>query len=188
MSRLALAAALSIPLSIQADPPRAEGHVETDEGRIEILGRPVRVGERVDLPEGWFRVEEAGPEDGEVGSFGVVPVDASSEAGSVIPGGVTAAEDPASGGKAARDCAPERSAYLAELWRQSGIEVSSPGALLQGLDGTRRRLMPSAGIRRTSSPPTGTWRSPAGEAPPGARRAPPRGTPPLPGPRARRTR
>lgn len=137
MRRLALAAALSIPLSIQADPPRAEGHVETGEGRIEILGRPVRVGERIDLPEGWFRVEEAGPEDGEVGSFGVVSVEASSAAAPVIPGDVAAAEDPASGGRAARDCAPERSACLAELWRQSGIEVSSPGALLQGLDGTR---------------------------------------------------
>ena len=133
MSRLVLAVALSIPLSIQADPPRAEGRIETDEGRTEILGRPVRVGERVDLPEGWFRVEEAGPEDEEVGAFSVVSADASGEAGPVIPGDVAAAGDPASGEKASRDCAPERSAYLAELWRQSGIEVSSPGALLQGL-------------------------------------------------------
>ncbi|HEY6100080.1 MAG TPA: hypothetical protein VIW03_11655, partial [Anaeromyxobacter sp.] len=73
MLRIALVAALSLPLTVGADPPRAEGRIETDEGRVEILGRPVRVGERVELPEGWYRVEEAGPEDGEIGSFSVVP-------------------------------------------------------------------------------------------------------------------
>lgn len=137
MSRLLLAAALSMPLSTLAAPPRAEGRIETDEGRTEILGQPVRVGERVDLPEGWFRVEESGREDGEVGSFSVVSVEGSSKAAEVVAGGVAAAEDPAPRAVVARDCAAERSAYLAELWRQSGIDVSSPGALLQGLDGTR---------------------------------------------------
>ena len=74
MYRRALAFALALALApaapLAAD--RVAGVVQTDQGQVEILGQPVRVGERVDLPEGWYRVEEAGPEDGRVGSFGIV--------------------------------------------------------------------------------------------------------------------
>lgn len=137
MLRLVLAVALAIPLPSRADTPRAEGRIVTDEGRIEILGRPVRVGERVDLPEGWYRVEEAGPVDAEVGSFGVVPAESLDAVAAAAPAGSAEAGDPADGRAGPRDCRAERSAYLAELWRQSGIEVSSPAALVEGLEGSR---------------------------------------------------
>lgn len=137
MFRLAVAAALTIPLAIRASPPRAEGRIETDEGRTEILGRPVRVGERIDLPEGWFRVEEAGTEDENVGSFSIVPAESFGGAMVASADGVAEAGDPGPPGKAAPDCRAERSAYIAELWRQSGIDVSSPGAVIEGLEGSR---------------------------------------------------
>ncbi len=137
MFRLAAAAALSIPLAVWAAPPRAEGRIETDEGRTEILGRPVRVGERVDLPEGWFRVEEAGREDGDVGSFTVVPAESFGGTAATSVDAVAEAGDPGPAGKGPPDCRAERSAYIAELWRQSGIDVSSPGAIIEGLEGNR---------------------------------------------------
>lgn len=135
MLRLALAAALALPLCAAADTPRAEGRIETDEGKVEILGRAVRVGERVELPEGWYRVEEAGPEDSETGSFAVVPVETFASATAPPVTASADATDPAQSRMRRRDCRAERSAYLAELWRQSGIEVSSPGALVEALDG-----------------------------------------------------
>lgn len=137
MLRLAVAAALSIPLAAWAEPPRAEGRIETDEGRTEILGRPVRVGQRIDLPEGWFRVEEAGTEDQGVGSFTVVPAESFEASAAAPAGGVAEAGDPGAASAVARSCQAERSAYIAELWHQSGIDVSSPGAVLEGLDGGR---------------------------------------------------
>jgi hypothetical protein len=135
MLRIALAAFLALPLTVRADPPGAEGRIVTDEGKAEILGRPVRVGERVDLPEGWFRVEEAGPEDAEIGSFSVVPVEAFATAGAPAVTAAATAGDPAQSRPRRRDCRAERSAYLAELWRQSGIEFSSPAALIDALEG-----------------------------------------------------
>jgi hypothetical protein len=138
MSRLALALALSLALAVpgpaRAD-PTAAGRIQTDEGTIEILGRPVKVGEKIETPEGWLRVEEAGPEDREVGSFGVVSADAfgaGADAGAA--GTVAAAGDPAHRPAAPRDCRAERSAYLSELWRASGIEVSAPDAVIEGLE------------------------------------------------------
>lgn len=137
MSRLAaaLAAALSLPLAASAEPPpAAAGRIESDEGRIEILGRPVRVGERIELPEGFLRVEEAGPEDDRVGSFGIVSAE-SLRADAPIAVEVVGADDPADAGPSLPDCRAERAAYVAELWRASGIEVSDPAALLDGLEG-----------------------------------------------------
>lgn len=135
MRRLTAAlAALALAAPASAEPPAA-GRIETDEGTIEILGRPVKVGERIETPEGWIRVEEAGPEDGEVGSFGVVSAEsfgAGADPGAATP--AAAAGDPGDRPAAPRDCRPERAAYLAELWRQSGIEVSSPDALIEGLE------------------------------------------------------
>lgn len=136
MPRLAfaLAAALALPLVARAEPPRAEGRIDTDEGRVEILGRPVRVGEKLELPEGFIRVEEEGSEDEQVGSFTVVPAETFASAGLVSPGADAAvAGDAAPRVEAPPSCRSERAAYLAELWRQSGIEVSSPDALLEGL-------------------------------------------------------
>lgn len=133
--------------------PRAEGRIDTDEGRIELLGQPVRVGETIELPEGFIRVEEKGTEDRNVGSFSVVPAE-SLRASAVA----LAARPPASrvslagsvedeGGEAGAAGAPrfvrvrgdgacraERSAYLRDLWRLSGIEVADPDALLLGLE------------------------------------------------------
>ena len=141
MTRLAVALGLVVPLALPAAPradPAAEGRIETDEGTIEILGRPVKVGEKIETPEGWIRVEEAGPEDGQVGSFGVVAAEsfaAGADAGAAGP--VASAGDPASRPAAPRDCRAQRAAYLAELWRASGIEVSSPDALIDGLEAGR---------------------------------------------------
>ncbi len=139
MTRVAPALALSLAVALPAVPradPAAEGRIETDEGTIEILGRPVKVGEKIETPEGFIRVDEAGPEDGQVGSFGVVSAAsfaAGADAAAAQP--VATAGDPASRPAAARpDCRAERSAYLAELWRASGIEVSSPGAVIEGLE------------------------------------------------------
>ncbi len=128
-----VAAALVLPLSVSAAPP-AEGRIESDQGRIEILGRPVRVGERIELPEGFLRVEEKGTEDDEVGSFGVVSAQSFTTAPpELAPTGD--AGDPASAAPQAPACAAERAAYLVEIWKQSGIEVSDPAALLEGLQG-----------------------------------------------------
>lgn len=138
MSRLAAVAAavsLAFPAAPYADPPRAEGSIDTDEGRIEILGRPVRVGERIELPEGWIRVEEKGTEDENVGSFGIVPAESFQAVGSPAGDEPALAGDP--GGSPPpqrRDCRAERAAYLAQLWKESGIEFSSPEALLEGLE------------------------------------------------------
>jgi hypothetical protein len=131
-----IAAALSLPLAAAPEAPLASGRIEAAEGRFEILGRPVRVGEKIELPEGFIRVEEEGTEDGEVGSFGVV---AAESVRSAAPA-ATAAEPEEGGAPAAAipggaECRAERAAYLAELWRESGIEVSDPVALLEGLEG-----------------------------------------------------
>lgn len=142
---LAVLGALASPTA-RAEPPRAEGRIETDEGRVEILGRSYRVGETIELPEGFLRIEEAGPEDGQVGSFSVVaarPVAQAEEEAAprqqaqpppdverAAPVTRVAHAAPARG----PDCRPQRAAYLAELMRLSGIEISSPAALLEGLD------------------------------------------------------
>jgi hypothetical protein len=137
MSRTHLAAAAAAVLAaspVRADPPA--GRIESEDGHFEILGRPLRAGDRIDLPEGHLIVEESGPEDDQVGSFGVVSADAPA-AGTSAPAleaeaGGPADAPPAPGGVA---CRPERAAYLAELWRASGIEVKDPVALLEGLEG-----------------------------------------------------
>jgi hypothetical protein len=151
---LTLAAAL---LAVSAAPARAEpagpelasGRIESDEGRVEILGRALRAGDTIRLPEGFLRVEEDGREDREIGSFTVVPArrappvreaapdDAATPASAEAPPpeGPAAAGVPSAPGRATRDCRAERSAYIAELWRQSGIEVSSPADLVEALDG-----------------------------------------------------
>jgi hypothetical protein len=129
-----LAAVLAVPLAASADPPRAEGRSDSDEGHVEILGRPVRVGERVDLPEGWIRVEEKGTEDRDVGSFSVVAAGALAGAGEAASSEIAEAGGMAPASAREPDCRAERAAYLAELWKQSGIEVSSPEAVLEGLD------------------------------------------------------
>jgi hypothetical protein len=128
-----LAAAVVYPLSVPAA-PAAEGRIESDEGRIEILGRPLRAGDRIELPEGFLRVEEQGTEDGEVGSFGVIS-NGALVAVAPAPAAAGGADDPAAASERARACDAERAAYLAELWKQSGIDVSDPAALLEGLQG-----------------------------------------------------
>lgn len=147
-----LLAAVAIAARAQGA-PRAEpptGFVAAQEGGAELLGAPVRVGERVQRPEGWYRVEEAGPEDGAVGSFAVVPAarvapapaeprgapaalgaSTQAEAGAALPnvGVVPVAEgDP---------CRAERSAYLTELLRTQGVVFEDPAGLLEGLEGER---------------------------------------------------
>jgi hypothetical protein len=140
MRRLAVAAVLAAvlaPPSGARAAPTAAGRIETDEGTVEILGRPVKVGERIETPEGYLVVEEAGPEDGEVGSFTVVPAEALASRGasgtSAAAGEVASSGDPAEPKAAVRDCRPQRSAYLRELWRESGIEVKDPDAVIDGL-------------------------------------------------------
>jgi hypothetical protein len=116
----------------------ASGGIQTDEGRIEILGRRIPVGRRIETPEGWFRVEEAGPEDDRVGSFAVVSAASFAAFGAESEGEpAPGAGEPAPAAPAAGpDCRTERSAYLAELWRMSGIEdVKDPEAVIRGLEG-----------------------------------------------------
>jgi hypothetical protein len=136
----------------------ASGRIDSDDGRVEILGRRLRAGDTIELPEGYLRIEEDGREDREVGSFTVVAAarpDAQRDAGGAgaavsarapagaSPAGEGDAPAPASPAppRAAQECRAERSAYLAELWRLSGIEVSAPADLLEGLEG------PDAGPR-----------------------------------------
>lgn len=131
-----LAAALAFVLA--SPTPRAEpaaGRIDAGDSRFEILGRPLRAGDRIDLPEGYLVVEESGPADDDaVGSFGVVPAESFAAAvpPPAAPAEAGAPADPAPGGAA---CTSERSAYLAELWKASGIEVKDPAALLEGLQG-----------------------------------------------------
>jgi hypothetical protein len=142
MSRSLLVAALvSLPLVAAPEPPRAEGRIESGDARVEILGRPYRVGETIQLPEGYLRVEEAGPEDEEVGSFSVVPASspmsvaaASVQAARAAPPAEREAEPVAAARPA--PCRKERAAYLAEVWKQSGIEVSDPAAFLDAFEGS----------------------------------------------------
>ena len=142
LRRLTLAAALvtAAATPARAAPPRAEGRIESDEGRVELLGRPLRAGDRIDLPEGFLRVEEDVPEHGEVGSFAVVsaeafqgtaPTSASEPVSAAEPAEADATALAAAGGPA---CRSERAAYLSELWRMSGIDVKDPVALLEGLE------------------------------------------------------
>jgi hypothetical protein len=96
----------------------------------------VRVGERIETPEGYLVVEEAGPEDGDVGSFSVVSAESfGAAAASRDPGaGEPAAGDPAQRAPAPRSCRAERTAYLSELWREAGIDVKDPAAVIDGLE------------------------------------------------------
>jgi hypothetical protein len=146
MSRLLLATLFALPLSVSAAPP-AEGRIESDGSRLEILGQPVRVGETIQLPEGFIRVEEAGTEDEQVGSFMVVSAEefrasapATRAGASADPAAVTgpAAAGTGSTGAPARPCRTEKAAYLSELWKASGIEVKDPQAVLEGLEAGSR--------------------------------------------------
>lgn len=133
---LPLLLSLAAPATARAQSPvRAEGRIVSDEGRTEILGRPIRAGEKIELPEGFIRVEEEGTEDGEVGSFTVVSAESFADTVPVATGPGVAAEDPAPRPAGARDCRAERARYLSELWRLSGIEVRSPDAVIEGLEG-----------------------------------------------------
>jgi hypothetical protein len=147
MSRtLLVAAALAaLPLASRPEDPRAEGSIEAGTARVEVLGRHYAPGDTIELPEGYLRVEEAGPEDGEIGSFTVVPAAILSRAppaeaaraGAVIPVPVPEREgERAVAPRAGADCSAERAAYLAEIWKQSGIEVSDPQGFLAGLEET----------------------------------------------------
>lgn len=134
MRRAALVLALAVPLAAAADPPRAGGRIDGDDVHVEILGQPVRVGEKLELPEGFIRVEEKGTEDSQVGSFSVVPAETF---GKEAPDGAVASGAdfaPPAAAPAQPECRAERAAYLAELWRESGIQVSDPAALLDGLE------------------------------------------------------
>jgi hypothetical protein len=133
---VAVAAALALALpAARAEAPAAEGRIESEEARFEILGRPLRAGDRIELPEGTLVVEEDAPDDGAVGSFGIVPAE-SFGATSAQPVLAAEAASPAEAGPGGAECQDERGAYLAELWRESGIvDVKDPVALLEGLQG-----------------------------------------------------
>ncbi|WP_242342009.1 hypothetical protein [Anaeromyxobacter terrae] len=160
MSRtfLVVAALAAIPVVSRPEPPLAEGSIDAGDAQVEVLGRRYAPGETIELPEGYLRVEEAGPEDDEIGSFSVVPAaalaraeapaaataerhaprtGASEQPSSVTVTGMGAGEEaPAPWRSAHPDCSAERAAYLAEIWKQSGIEVSDPQGFLAGLEQT----------------------------------------------------
>jgi hypothetical protein len=128
-------ATAAAPTSGEETADLASGGIRADEGRVEILGRRIPIGRRVETPEGWFRVEEAGPEDGRVGSFAVVSAASFAAFGAESEGASPGAGEAAPAPRvAAPDCRAERSAYLAELWRMSGIEdVKDPEAVIRGV-------------------------------------------------------
>jgi hypothetical protein len=133
LALVAVAVALAVPRAARAEAPVAEGRIESDQGSFEVLGRPLRAGDRIELPEGTLVVEESDPDDGAVGSFGVVPAE-SFAATSAEPALAADAASPAENAPGGAECQSERGAYLAELWRQSGIvDVKDPVALLEGL-------------------------------------------------------
>jgi hypothetical protein len=136
MLRVALlAAVLAVPSAASGSPAqRPEGRVESEEARTEIFARPLRAGERIELPEGFLRLEEEGTEDGEVGSFTVVAAESFATV-LAAPGALGGAGDPGAAAEEPPACGPERSAYLAQLWKESGIDVRDPAALLEGLQG-----------------------------------------------------
>lgn len=136
-----------------------EGTIDVGSGRSEVLSKKLPVGQRIELPEGWFRVEEEGVEDGQVGSFTIVSsgtgVGAPAEQGegpeAPLRGAAARSREAAStaqgpakqewgpdgsaGGAGAQPpCRTERNAYLRQLWKESGIDVSDPDALIEGLD------------------------------------------------------
>lgn len=151
----AVAALAPGPLApdVRAESP-SEGTIDAGDARVEILGKPVRVGETIELPEGFIRVEEAGTEDLQVGSFSVVPASSlrATAAARLEPpdqappapdaGAAAASATPPEGRDAARapelPCRAERSAYLSELWKLSGIDARDADALLEGLEGPGR--------------------------------------------------
>jgi hypothetical protein len=145
---LAVSVVAAAPVAVWAQapagsPPTAGGFVASAEVRVDVLAAPARVGERIERPEGWYRVEESGPEDGQVGSFGIVPAAASepAEAGELgSPGGerIPAPFDPMGAGPVyavADPCRAERTAYLRELLETEGIELDDPVGLMEGLEG-----------------------------------------------------
>jgi hypothetical protein len=146
--RLTVAAAFAVALlapAARAEPARVPaGRVESEEGQLEVLGRPLHAGDRIELPEGFLVVEEDAPDDGAVGSFGVLSSEVSAPLAPAAPAATEAPALEAPGAEQARaeaaslalpgaGCRAERSAYLSELWRASGIDVEDPVALLDGL-------------------------------------------------------
>ena len=120
----------------------AEGRIKSEAGQVEIMGRPVRVGEKLELPEGFIRVEEEGTEDRQVGSFTVVPAETLRPTAVALADATQApvrarpAPEPVVPPEpaAAASCRRERTAYLRELWKESGIEVEDPEGVLEGLE------------------------------------------------------
>jgi hypothetical protein len=141
LHRLALAVLLlsaAPPARAQAARALAGGRIESDTGRFEVLGRPLRAGDRIDTPEGYLVVEEDDPDAGVIGSFGVVSAEvlAASAPRPSAPAGPPEPEraEAAALARPGAACRDERSAYLSELWRASGIDVKDPVALLEGLE------------------------------------------------------
>jgi len=141
-----------------AEPPRAEGTLSSGDATVEVLSQKLPVGERIDLPEGWYRIEEEGTEDEHVGSFTVAeasggggaatravapppPAEPSSPAPpSQPPVAFRPPSTPAGWASLSLlrtgSCRAERSAYLRQLFHEAGIDdVKDPEALLRGLDG-----------------------------------------------------
>jgi len=123
------------------DPGRPEGAIDAGDGTAEVLSRPLPIGKRIDLPEGWFRVEEEGVEDRNVGSFTVASsgertagLGSSESLPAPEPAAQTGSEILPATPTAAPACRAERNAYLREVWKESGIEIEDPDALIEGLD------------------------------------------------------
>src|SRR5512140_2222454 len=76
---MALLLAAGAPAAGEPTESPPAGRLDGDGVHVEILGQPVAVGARVELPEGWFRVEEQGVEEREAGSFSVVAAAATAE-------------------------------------------------------------------------------------------------------------
>lgn len=132
---LAVAALPAVARGAEGGP---EGTIDVGSGRSEVLSKKLPVGQRIELPEGWFRVEEEGVEDRRVGTFTVVSSgeeDApDAEPQPVVVRAPTAPAPARAAPTPAQACGAERNAYLRQLWKESGIDVSDPDALIEGLD------------------------------------------------------
>jgi len=116
---------------------------------VELLPGEARDGVTVRRAEGWYRVD--GPETpGPAGSFAVVPAGdlAPLAAARQAPKGSPAPERPPAASPARQQrsmglCEEERAAFLKELFRIAGVEVSDPLALVAAFTGDGAGDVPS---------------------------------------------
>lgn len=72
VTTLSLLAAFPAAAQVEEEEGPVSGRITTDDATIEILPGPPKVGERIEIPGGWYRIESGAEEPGPTGSFSVV--------------------------------------------------------------------------------------------------------------------